>query len=305
MANIAMDWWLLRFENQFLRNKGSGFQSLFTAVMEAAHPDDFTQVRPWGNIGDQKCDGWLNSEKRLFQVYAPNELAKTETEAKMDEDFKGALQYWSGRFDHWTFVHNSFDGVPPFVLQKLHEFTAQYPLIGFISWGFAELREKVRGLPSDLCVQLFGHAPSEPAMQSLRYSDVQEVLSHLVVTDSPDSSDLRPVPVEKLVFNDLSSEIQGFLRLGMRKSQLVADFFRSHPNPRYGDAMAYQFSEKYKKLKASELTPDMIFWDLRGFSGANDANSDKEQAAALAVLAHFFEECDIFERPPSPGGLTE
>jgi len=65
--------------------------------------------------------------------------------------------------------------------------------------------------------------------------------------------------------------------------------------------MAYQFSEKYRALKARSLAPDDIFWDLRGFAGVNDSRSSKEEAAALAVLAHVFEKCDIFERP----GTTE
>ena len=83
----------------------------------------------------------------------------------------------------------------------------------------------------------------------------------------------------------------------MIKSSLVAQYFASYRDPRYGDALAFQFKEKYIELRQHGFDPDSIFWELRGYAGANDATSDREQAAALAVLAHFFEECDIFERP--------
>jgi hypothetical protein len=64
-----------------------------------------------------------------------------------------------------------------------------------------------------------------------------------------------------------------------------------------GAPAAYSTSSEYTELRHSGLDPDSIFWELRGYAGANDATSDREQAAALAILAHFFEECDIFERP--------
>jgi hypothetical protein len=302
MDEVSRQWYLKCFEVEFLRSKAMEFQALFTRIMEQAHTHDFTQVRPWGNIGDQKCDGWLASEKRLFQVYAPNELTKAETEQKMDDDFMGAVTHWKNQFDHWTFVHNSRDGVPPFVLQKTLAYTEAYPAIGFVPWGYVELAEQVKSLQQDQLIPLFGFAPSSSAMRSVRFEDIEQILQHIMADEAPAVADLRPVPQDKLEANKFSDDVQNFLVLGMRKSHLVGDFFKKHSNPRYGDALAYQFSKKYIAFKQTGLNSDEIFWELRGFAGANDANSDKEQAAALALLAHFFEECDIFERPIPQGG---
>jgi hypothetical protein len=48
----------LRFRNQFLESKAMAFQNLFVAVMSKAHLADFMPCRPWGNVGDQKNDGY-------------------------------------------------------------------------------------------------------------------------------------------------------------------------------------------------------------------------------------------------------
>jgi hypothetical protein len=270
--------------------------------MEFAHPKDFVQIRPWGNRGDEKCDGWLASESRIFQVYAPNELNQKQTETKIDNDFAGALQHWGGKFSNWTFVHNSKAGVPAFIPHKLQALAELYPAVKFTSWGYSEVRQELQHLDATQLTELFGFAPSAQAMQSVRYSDIEQVLNHVMTNEAPPDSDLRPVPKEKLAANSFSGDVVAFLTLGMRKSGLVDEYFKNHPDPRYGDALAHQFKRKYIEFKESSESSDEIFWKLRGFAGANNAKSDKEEAAALAIITHLFESCDIFERPvPSEG----
>jgi len=38
-----------------------------------------------GNAGDRKNDGYLRSERTLFQVYAPNEISANDATAKINE----------------------------------------------------------------------------------------------------------------------------------------------------------------------------------------------------------------------------
>jgi len=89
-------------------------------------PSDFIRVRPWGNVGDRKNDGYLKSERRLFQVYAPNEMEAAKAIAKIDEDFTEALPFWKLHFDNWSFVHNARDGLGPDVTKKLLDLGAQH-----------------------------------------------------------------------------------------------------------------------------------------------------------------------------------
>ena len=88
--NLEQAFYELRFENAFLRSKGDAFQTFFEKLMGMAYRADFMACRPWGRIGDKKNDGFLKSERRLFQVYAPNEMEASKAIAKITEDFKGA-----------------------------------------------------------------------------------------------------------------------------------------------------------------------------------------------------------------------
>jgi hypothetical protein len=78
-----------KFENAFLRAKGDAFQDFFETLMGFAYKADFMACRPWGNRGDRKNDGFLKSERRLFQVYAPNEMTEAKAVSKIKEDFEG------------------------------------------------------------------------------------------------------------------------------------------------------------------------------------------------------------------------
>jgi hypothetical protein len=57
----------------------SEFQILFEKIVKRVDPK-FMSVRPYGNIGDRKCDGlyFADGAATVFQVYAPDELKQDE-----------------------------------------------------------------------------------------------------------------------------------------------------------------------------------------------------------------------------------
>jgi len=114
-VNLQRAFYEQKFEIAFLRAKGDAFQDLFEKLMGLAYKADFMPCRPWGNRGDRKNDGFLKSERRLFQVYAPNEMKETQPISKIQEDFQGAKKHWREHFDKWVFAHNAVDGLPPHV----------------------------------------------------------------------------------------------------------------------------------------------------------------------------------------------
>ncbi|MCX6593162.1 MAG: hypothetical protein NTZ56_16720 [Acidobacteria bacterium] len=157
----------LRFRAQFLESKAASFQDLFVAIMSKAHPGDFIPCRPWGNVGDRKNDGYLKSERTLFQVYAPNELRMAETVNKVETDFSEALPYWRDHFDTWVFVHNAHGGLPPDVIAKLLELERANPSMKVTHWGFEELVLRLRLLSSEALQSLFGSLPPGPATKKV------------------------------------------------------------------------------------------------------------------------------------------
>jgi len=151
---VSLAFYQMRLKLEYLERDGNAFQDLFAAIMTKCHPEDFYPVRPWGRAGDRKNDGYLTSERTLFQVYAPYDMSASDAVSKIDEDFKGALPYWEQYFDKWVFVHNADKGLPPHVVAKLLALDAANPAIKVTHWGYDTLRKRVMLLSeNDLVLQ--------------------------------------------------------------------------------------------------------------------------------------------------------
>lgn len=299
MDDLARAFYELKFENAFLKKKGSEFQNFFSSIMEKRHPGDFIRVRPWGNVGDRKNDGYLKSERTLFQVYAPNELTARQAITKIDEDFNDALPHWEKHFNTWVFVHNSQQGLGPDVTSKLLELNNKHGL-KVTHWGFEELRLKVFELAPENLASLFGPASARKDMLELVLHDLAPVLDQVAVMPAPSEPDLRQPPADKISRNMLSDHVATLLKAGMTRAGLVRKYFRIQPNKH--DEIAESFRLRYEATRNDGLAPDEVFIELQRYAGGEAVLSAARQSAVLAVLAFFFEECDIFERDSEPGG---
>lgn len=285
----------LIFENAFIKKKADEFQGFFSAIMEKRYPADFIPVRPWGNVGDRKNDGYLRSKRMLFQCYAPNKLNAAKCIAKIDEDFTGALPHWKQYFDVWVFVHNARDGLGPDVTEKLLALEEAHTPLKATHWGFEELRQVAMALSGPNLASLLGPAPSREGMIALGLEDLVPVLDHIALMPPAADPDLRPVPADKLQRNLLSDAVGTLLRAGMSRADLVRKYFKLKPTLK--DQLAETFRTKYQELRETRAPPDDMFAALQRFAGGELVPSPSSQNAILACLAFFFEECDIFERP--------
>ncbi|EAN0390318.1 TPA: hypothetical protein ACLGL7_004708, partial [Salmonella enterica] len=57
------------FHLQVYESDGVRFEDLFSKIMYYKSPD-FQQVKPYGNIGDRKNDGFIKGQGVYYQVYA-------------------------------------------------------------------------------------------------------------------------------------------------------------------------------------------------------------------------------------------
>ena len=172
MDDITRSHYEHKFEIAFLKAKGGAFQTLFEQLMGKAYPADFIPCRPWGNAGDRKNDGYLPSERTLFQVYAPNEMTAAAAIAKMEEDFSGALPHWRQHFDKWVFVHNAHDGLSPQIIGKLIELEQKHSPLKVTHWSLEELRQRLRRIPLDGLQAMFGYAPTYAAKRNLTVAEL-------------------------------------------------------------------------------------------------------------------------------------
>lgn len=51
------------FKLLMYENDGKNFQSIFEEIMKKRYRDDFIKVKPYGNVGDKKNDGYLINSK--------------------------------------------------------------------------------------------------------------------------------------------------------------------------------------------------------------------------------------------------
>lgn len=284
------------FERDFLRKKGDEFQKFFGDLMEKRFPaGDFIRVRPWGKSGDRKNDGYLRSERTLFQVYAPNEMKELAALNKIDEDFNGAIPHWKQYFDTWIFVHNGREGLSPGIVKKLLDLDRENKQISVKSWGFEDLRRVLFKLPEEDIAALLGSAPSQRDFLKVGFEDLQIVLRTIARQPSSPMPDLSKVPHDKIEINKLSEDVEALINLGRLKSPLVGKFLEDYPDPEYGDQIVQTFKEKYDDLKSANLDPDSIFLALQIFAGGELTQEPRHQAAVFSVLAYLFDQCDIFE----------
>lgn len=283
----------------FLRARGDAFQTFFEKLMGLAYKADFMACRPWGNLGDRKNDGFLKSERRLFQVYAPNEMEATKATAKIRKDFEGAKAYWGEYFDKWVFAHNAVDGLPPHVQSLLLELEKANPGVKLEPWCLEEFRRVFRRLELEDLQSWFGFVPSEETNLDLGFKDLQVVLETIARRPAPPLQEVKDVPMGKIEANALSESVTILLKTGMTKAPLVEEFFEKWHEETFGERVAESFRAKYQALR-TQFQPDEIFVKLESWAGGADRGQPVHQLAVLAVLAYYFGTCDIFEEPRGP-----
>ncbi len=286
-----------RFEILFLKSKGNTFQEFFEKLMGLAYKADFMACRPWGNRGDRKNDGFLKSERQLFQVYAPNEMKETNAINKITEDFDGAIKYWRTHFGKWAFVHNADDGLPPHVQKVLLEFQQANRGISIESMGLEELRTVFRKISLEDKQTWLGLAPTAETKMRLGFSDLQPVLESLAIQSVSLNLEVKDVPQGKIEANALSESVTILIKEGMSKADLVRQFFDKWYDPEFGDKIAKAFREQYNSLREKKLTPNTVFSELQAWTGGEQRGTPEHELAVLTVLAYYFERCDIFKEP--------
>ena len=284
----------LNFDNAFLREKGKAFEAFFSKIMSHAFIGDFVPVRPYGAKGDLKCDGYRQSDKTVFQCYAPDSTKIAVLLTKMDKDFLGAVAHWGKDMERWEFVHNDGRGLPAPAVQKLNELHQLHPAVTLTELSEAALRSIAMALELHQLEDLFGAVPSGRTLEQLDFLALRPVLMSIERKEPDANASVTAPSAEKLERNALSIDAAGLLQQGRRREQLVESFFEQWPSPDLGEQIAEGFRSRYRALKGAGLSADQIFGELQTFAGGM-TGTPLRQGAVLAVMSYFFERCDIFE----------
>lgn len=294
MDELQRHFYRLHFRTAFLEMKGAAFEDLFSRIMAHAYPGDFEPVRPYGKLGDLKCDGYRASDKTVFQCYGPSTPTLDKLLAKMMHDFEGAVEHWGHRMERWSLVHNWAGGLPAPATHLLADYRKSHPNLDLGETGYAELFDTTMRLTVPKLEDLFGPVPSQRTLAALDFEALRPVVTSIQRMEPSDDPPLLAPSASKLAANDLSDDAGGMLRLGRRREPLVEAFLDRYPDPSFGEEIAEGFRDRYYVLKEEGRHPEEIFFSLQDFAGGM-SGTPARQAAVLAVLSYFFERCDIFE----------
>ena len=157
----------LQFKLRCYEASGEDFQRLFEDIIKRVRPE-FMQIRPYGNIGDRKCDGLLYADGTIFQVYSPDALKQAQLKKKINEDLDGAVKHWGNTLKKWVFVYNVRQGLAPDLPKILQQKQKQYPNIEIDHWSNHYLWEMARGLSLQQRAEVLG-APVVEKLEQLGF----------------------------------------------------------------------------------------------------------------------------------------
>lgn len=151
------------FHLQIHEADGQRFEDLFSKIM-SYKSRDFQPVKPYGNIGDRKNDGWIQSENTYFQVYAPASIDKSINDAvnKLETDLDGLVKHWDKLCPVKKFyfvLNDKYKGAPPQLQQKMLSLKSKFGLETAGVLVAKDLEFDLFDLRSDMILSVVGHLP--------------------------------------------------------------------------------------------------------------------------------------------------
>jgi hypothetical protein len=297
-------WQELTLKQKLGEIDGDAFETLFGQIAKAAWGDDYQATIPMGSRGDLKCDGFHQSEGAVYQLYGPRygQARVDDALAKIDEDFRGAVTLWGPALKSWTFVVGLYAGrTPSEILRAVATLSASLGIPAKV-WTRDDIVALAATLPTSERRRLLGGAPGRADMvHYVTYENIGRALAY--VRGHQERSELDPVDLppkvdHKAEYNLLSVSAKRFLGVGQTGSVHVQNYLSDQVDPAEAQRMADGFTARYKAVVAEGVEPDAAFGAMIRFAGGGSTDVARD-AAALAVVAHFFSTCEIFDRPPA------
>lgn len=294
----------LRIRNAY----GVAFQDFFSTIMEARYGSDFIRIRPFGSLGDKGCDGYRSTGGMVFQCYGKLEDAapKAATIAKkIGDDYQLAGGHLGAIMKEWHFAHNLVSGLPIEAAQKIEELkrTGAH-MVGV--FGPASLWAIVDELKETELFNLLGPAATAEDSQNLKLDEVRRLTDSLMTSISAGivpNGPIKPVPSDKLTFNQLPGHWVQLLTMASSNGLFVQEYFEQNSDVELGTKIAQAFSSRYLALKQEALAPGQIMDALYEQTTGMGSVSTVRQVAAQALLAYLFDACEIFEDHADKVGL--
>lgn len=309
MASALFTYQKAKYDLEFRSKKTEAFQDWFGGLARLLHPPgDVHTVRV--TQGDGGLDVISIGGQVVYQCYAPNSHNSRQTVSKIKNDFEKAFSHLDGQLRKWVFVHNHPSGcLDKESIKALSgiasRFKAQNPPIEISAWGIEDLWSALVATSSyALLRDQFGL----PDPVSVSASDIEALLSY--VKQSNYALDAAPVArpsLRKLDFNKFGPAYSNQILQGRTLMNKVGEYLGRHAssNPEFAEQLAQRFRECYAKIRNEGIDdPDKVYEKLRLEAGWSASPDVQRELASHAIIAYFFESCDVFENP-SPDDFAD
>ncbi len=292
-----------KFRSMVETSSGNEFEKLFHQLMEYRY-SDYVPIRTHGNLGDLGGDGLRTKSRTLYACYAPEIFEVSRVQRKFRGDVESAITKRSEQFTTFVFVHNDQRGIHPVISGELVTVGDDHPDKVFEQMGPRKLwNEAMRLARVELEDLLGAPIPVEHVVYSIGMAEIEPLLKHLAEHRDHHAA-VEPIPLPttyKVDYNRLSVFARDRLQAGRRYAHLIEAYYRNVLDLRERDEVAADFREYYRRMRRQHGDDtDEIFWEMQCYVLGQAAPRWDRDDAAKAVLAYFFDECDIFEVPP-PG----
>ena len=292
------------FKLKIYQGDGDKYENIFTEILNYEE-SDFQQIKPWGNIGDRKNDGYIQSKGIYFQVYAPEDIRNNYPAVitKLETDFAGLKKQWPNIKEFYFVVNDKFHGVNADSEQLLAKIVKTH---GLTKGGFLtakDLENKLFSLSDDQIISITGFLPETNSVSNLDFAVLTEVIGFIMTL--PITSIVGKIEFpdwdEKIKFNKLSPLTKSYLEIGAQKLGSLNQFISNQAF--LADSLQEKLSGLYQSLKADppeeneqDFSGDFIFWEMvKQCSPKNEAHFE---SAIITIIAKYFESCDVFEKNP-------
>jgi len=301
----------IQFRNRILEANGQRYQDLFIDVM-TKRCNGFRPIKPHGTFGDEGNDGHISNCGRYYQVYAPENPKENIINAinKAEKDFKRLKEKWSetALIEEYLFVFNDkFQGAYPKIEHTLAKIKRDNGLKVCEPFLAKDLVNEFMNLnEDDMIAVLGGVIPRTEYLQDIDYAILTEILQYIMDNSESLTINIKlqsPDFDKKIQFNCISKSVDSLLRTGSFQQGTIENYFVKNSNFTRADirdrlaAIYDKVKNEIMKFKINDIERgDHVFFVI-----LDDIVQNKKRAvqdAAIALMAFFFETCDIFEEPP-------
>lgn len=296
----------LLLELKLRRVSGNSFQDFFSDIMEVAYCDDYVRVKPYGQIGDKGCDGYLKSSGSVYACYGAQNGATGSVSkflSKMTEDFGKAKSNLGEIMKSWRMVHNIVEGLPVDAVQRIAIIEKENPSLEISVVGQPSIAKIMETFPEHQLEKFLGRKARNEDFRSIQMSEVKDLVDAIVLgtPTTPMTEHITPVSPEKITINKIPDHWSVLLQAGRANEHRIQDYFNQHRVPTRGETLASIFRNRYSELVAEKLPPSTImYWLYHKIVGPEELEPSR-QVAAYTLLAYLFERCDIFENAKESG----